>query len=78
MTYASTTSVSVARSQAEIRATVLKYGGRKFAVMEDSGEAAVSFEFDSRRATVHIYLPHPDAAFKNHRMPPMLSAGGDK
>jgi hypothetical protein len=36
--------------------------------MEDFGEAAVSFEFDSRRATVHIYLPHPDdAAFRRKR-----------
>lgn len=58
MQFAKDTSVSVEKSQAEIRATLTKYGASRFALFEEVGSAGIAFEAQGRR--VRFTLPLPD------------------
>ena len=58
--YAADTSVSVDRSIAEVRGTVLRYGATGFAYGEEDGRAAVMFTIDDRRVRIVVPLPSID------------------
>jgi len=57
MTYAKDTSVSVARSRAEIEDTVTRYGASTFGSMVEDGRAAVVFQCAGRRVMLDVPLP---------------------
>jgi hypothetical protein len=58
MQYAKDTQVSAAKSQAEIKALLTKYGASKFGLLEEENRAAVIFEINNRR--MKFILPLPD------------------
>lgn len=55
--YASETTVPVAKSKAEIEATVTKYGATAFMSMQGQGVAAILFEAHGRRVQFKLPLP---------------------
>lgn len=57
MTYASTTSVPVDRSQGEIRKLLGKYMATAFAFGEQNNQAVVQFEMKNRRIRFNLPLP---------------------
>lgn len=59
MTYAEKTTVSVERSEAEIKATIKKYGATSFASFESGTEAKIAFEMAERRVVFRLPLPDP-------------------
>lgn len=66
--YAQNTDVSVSKSQAEIRNTVMRYGATTFGIVEEAGKAGVVFERDGRRVMIEMFLPHPERPeFKRER-----------
>ncbi len=58
MTYAKGTSVSVAKTQAEIQATIMRYGATSFMFGQSQIGAQIAFDANNRR--VMFYLPLPD------------------
>lgn len=58
MSYASSTSVSPERSQAEIQQTLRRYGASRFGVMEDEVGAHVLFAFASLNIQMSVPLPN--------------------
>ena len=58
MTYASSTSVSVEKSRAEIERTLAKYGADQFAYGWDRSAAMIGFALEGRQ--VRFVLPLPD------------------
>lgn len=61
MAYASKTSVSVEKTEAEIKALCRKYGADRFASFEETGLAAITFEMRGRRILFKLPLPDRDA-----------------
>lgn len=57
MQYASETSVSVARSRAEIEEIVMRYGAKSFGSGQEVGRAMVFFEKNDRRIRFMLPLP---------------------
>lgn len=57
MSYAHGTSVSPEKSQAEIQATLRKYGATRFGVMEDERGAHVLFTFSDLMIQMSVPLP---------------------
>lgn len=55
--YAQETTVPVAKSKAEIEATVTRYGASSFASMSSAGLAAIIFEAQGRRVMFELQLP---------------------
>ena len=62
--FASSTSVSVERSRAEIEAVLKKYGATKFASGWDQDKAVIAFEMQARRIRFDIPIP-PLSEFKS-------------
>lgn len=60
--YAANTSVSVEKSQADVKATLMRYGADQFGVLENRSSAAVLFEI--RGITVRITVPLPSPTEK--------------
>lgn len=58
--YAEGTEVSVEKSEAEIRATLRRYGADGFAMGEANGSAQVAFQINGRRIVMRITLPRRD------------------
>ena len=58
MNYASTTSVSVEKSRAEIEKLIIKYGASQFGSMYDKEQAVVAFRMNGRG--IKFTLPLPD------------------
>lgn len=61
MTYASETSVSVAKSKAEIEDLLQRAGGTKFGVLTDDDKASVLFQLQDRRIMFEVALPAREA-----------------
>lgn len=57
MAYAANTSVSVERTEAEIKATIKKYGATSFASYESGASAMIAFEMSGRRVVFRLPLP---------------------
>lgn len=57
--FASKTTVSVSRSQEEIRKILSKYGATSFAFAESAGKALIMFELQGRRIMFKLPLPMP-------------------
>jgi len=57
MSYASNTSVSPEKSQAEIQTVLRRYGAGRFGVMEDHEKAYVMFEFHGLMIQMDVSLP---------------------
>lgn len=57
MAYAENTSVSVEKTEAEIKATLRRYGADRFMSGEDRTGAVISFEMKDRRVTFRLPLP---------------------
>lgn len=57
MAYATKTSVSIERSQGEIKKILTKYGASAYALMENENKAMVMFELQSRRIMFKLPLP---------------------
>ncbi|MBJ6722461.1 hypothetical protein I2750_19870 [Bacillus sp. PR5] len=57
MAYAANTSVSVERTEAEIKATIKKYGATSFASYESGISAMIAFEMSGRRVLFKLPLP---------------------
>ncbi|WP_062017425.1 hypothetical protein [Aureimonas sp. AU4] len=57
MPYAENTSVSVEKTEAEIKATLRRYGADRFMTGEDRAGAVISFEMKDRRVTFRLPLP---------------------
>jgi len=57
MPYASNTSVSPEKSQAEIQQVLRRYGASRFGVMEDHEKAYVMFEFNGLMIQMDVALP---------------------
>lgn len=55
--YASTTSVSVEKTQSEIRTLLARSGATKFGLLEEDGQAAILFDLKDRRIKFVIVLP---------------------
>ncbi|WP_370194421.1 MULTISPECIES: hypothetical protein [Aurantimonas] len=66
MAYAEKTSVSIEKSEAEIKALLRRYGADRFMSGEDRAGAVVSFEMQDRRVTFR--LPLPDRADRKFQM----------
>jgi len=67
--YAEGTSVSVARSKAELEELLAKYGATSLATYQSGAEAAVAFEMTGRRVVFKLSLPDPnDDAFTHKRV----------
>ncbi|MBN1126939.1 MAG: hypothetical protein JXA82_18195 [Sedimentisphaerales bacterium] len=60
--YAKNTSVSVDRSEQEIRRELTRFGASRFATMHDidNGNAAIGFEFHGRRIQMTVTMPNRD------------------
>lgn len=66
--YATTTSVSVDRTQLDIKSALRKYGAESIGILERPGTAVVQAEFRNRRLQFTLPQPDPkDQAF-THRM----------
>lgn len=61
MAYATNTIVSPEKSQAEIQATLRRYGADAFGVMERRGMASVVFEFNRLQIRIDVTLPARDS-----------------
>jgi hypothetical protein len=61
MAYAKDTTVSVEKTEAEIKAVFRRYGATAFASMEGRGMAIIAFEMKERRITFKLPLPQQDA-----------------
>jgi hypothetical protein len=61
MAYAKDTSVSVDKTEAEIKATIRRYGATAFASMEGNGMAIIAFQMKDRHITFKLPLPDPAA-----------------
>lgn len=61
--YAEKTTVTVERSEAEIKALVNRYGARKYmsGTDEDAGLSIIQFEMQDRRVLFRLQLPTEDA-----------------
>lgn len=61
--YASRTTVPVERSEAEIKATLQRYGARRFmsGTDEDAGLSVIQFEMHDRRVMFRLQVPPVDA-----------------
>ena len=57
MAYAADTSVSVAKSEADIKAVIRRYGASSFASFEASVAAMIAFEMKGRRVVFKLPLP---------------------
>ncbi|HHV66401.1 MAG TPA: hypothetical protein GXX48_01940 [Ochrobactrum intermedium] len=57
MGYAANTTVSVERTEAEIKATIKKYGATSFASYESGASAMIAFEMSGRRVVFKLPLP---------------------
>lgn len=57
MTFAKETSVSVAKTEGEIKAVIRKYGATSFASFETSIAAMIAFEMKGRRVVFKLPLP---------------------
>lgn len=57
MAYAKDTSVAVAKSEAEIKAVIRRYGATSFASFETSLAAMIAFEMQGRRVVFKLPLP---------------------
>ncbi len=55
--YASKTTVTVEKSQAEVTAILRKYGAKKFGTMEDESQAYLMFEFKGLSVQIAVPLP---------------------
>src|SRR3546814_5075215 len=73
-TYASTTTVPVAKSRAEIEATLARYGASKFMSGWDQERAVLAFEVKGRQ--VRFLLPIPDQ--KSRKFTHVRVRGGDR
>lgn len=62
-TYASTTTVTVAKSQSELRALLTKYGVTHFGIAEQPGMAALAFQLGGENH--RVTLPIRDAAHRD-------------
>lgn len=58
--YAKDTSVSVGKSQAEIKDLLQRYGASKFMQYEEEGMAKIAFEASDRRVMFELPLPSRD------------------
>src|SRR5262245_42048342 len=58
--YAKDTSVSVAKSRAEIEECITRYGATKFACFMEEGRAMIVFEANERRILFELPLPSRD------------------
>ncbi|WP_144223177.1 hypothetical protein [Mesorhizobium amorphae] len=59
MAYAADTSVSVAKSEADIKSVIRRYGATSFASFETSLAAMIAFEMQGRRVVFKLPLPDP-------------------
>lgn len=57
MAYAKDTSVSVSKSEAEIKAVIRRYGATSFASFETALAAMIAFEMQGRRVVFKLPLP---------------------
>lgn len=57
MAYAKDTSVSVSKSEGEIKAIIRRYGASSFASFETSAAAMIAFEMKGRRVVFKLPLP---------------------
>src|SRR6185312_13292701 len=57
MAYAKDTSVAVAKSEAEIKAVIRRYGATSFASFETALSAMIAFEMQGRRVVFKLPLP---------------------
>lgn len=57
MAYATNTSVSVERTEGEIKGTLRRYGATAMAVFENAEHAIIAFEMRGRRVTMKLPLP---------------------
>lgn len=62
MAYAKDTSVSVDKTEGEIKSIIRRYGATAFASMEGNGMAMIAFQMQERRITFKLPLPDPEAA----------------
>jgi len=60
VSYAEKTSVSVDKSQAEVKAILRRYGADRFGTMEEASKAFLMFEF--KGLTIQMEVPLPDAS----------------
>lgn len=56
-TYAAATSVSVEKSEAEVKATLRRYGATAIGILESAGRAQIVFELGGRRIVMRMALP---------------------
>jgi hypothetical protein len=68
MSYAKDTSVSVSKTEAEIKAVIRKYGATSFASFETTAAAMIAFEMEDRR--IVFKLPLPDKGAREYRVTP--------
>lgn len=61
MAYASTTSVAVEKTEAEIKGIIRRYGATSFASFETNMAAMIAFEMEGRRIVFKLPLPSADA-----------------
>lgn len=66
MTYAAKTTVSVEKTEAEIKALLRRYKADRFMSGEESGGAMIAFEMQGRR--IIFRLPLPDQTAKEFRL----------
>lgn len=65
MAYAKDTSVSVDKTEGEIKSIIRRYGASAFASMEGNGMAMIAFQMEGRNITFKLPLPDPeDSQFK--------------
>lgn len=57
MAYAEKTSVSVEKTESEIKSTLRRYGATSFASFEEVGRAMLAFEMNGRRIIFRLPLP---------------------
>lgn len=60
MAYAKDTSVSVEKTEAEIKATLRRYGADSFGSFEEKGTAIIAFHMQERRIVFRLPLPLVD------------------
>lgn len=60
MAYANTTSVSVEKTEAEIKALLRKHGAESFMQGEEPGRAMIAFQMKERRIMFRLPLPKRD------------------
>ncbi len=60
MTYAKGTEVAVEKTEAEIKATIRKYGATAFGSFEEPGFASVAFRMNDRNVMFKLPLPRQD------------------